>query len=392
VPAVLTAAVGLALIGFAGLLVPSLVPAIETRFGQTDAGLGLALFITASAYVLGSFAGGFVTEGTGRRPVLVAAAVVAAAGLVGEAAAGAWPAFVAAAALTGLGSGAIDGGMNGLVLDAYVGRASGKLNAAHLGFGAGALAAPFVVGQVVSQGIDWQALFAATALLALGFALVAATTAMPPGRRIRAPEAHAPPPRTPPVLTSLPFLALAVAIAAYVSAEVGVSSWLVRFLSAAPFELATAALGVYWGGLTLGRLFGALTGDRIPPVPFAVVAVLGAAAAIVGAVAAHDVLESVILFGLAGFASGPVFPVIMAIAGERYPGRSALVAGSLAGVALVGAVVYPPLMGLLSETVGIGGGMLGAAALGGLCAAALLVAHRAQDAAAAQPRRRQSPL
>jgi fucose permease len=384
VPAVLVAASGLALIGFASLLVPSLVPAIETRFGQADAAVGVALFITASAYVVGSFAGGPATERVGRRPVLSVAAVLVAAGLAGQAIAGTWPMFVAAGAVAGLGSGAIDGGMNALVLEAYGGRASGRLNAAHLGFGAGALAAPFVVGQLVPRGIDWQALFAATALLALAFAPAVARAAMPSGRHVREPNVATARSGGLVLSTSLPLLTLALAIATYVSAEIGVSTWLVRFLAAAPLAVATGALGVYWGGLTLGRLVAAIAAERIPSAPFAVAAVLGASLALVGAVAVSDVAQSVVLFGLVGFASGPVYPLIMAIAGERYPRRSALIAGSLAGVAVVGGVVYPPLMGLLSESVGIRGGMLGAAVLGVVCALAVVMATRAGDGAASR--------
>jgi fucose permease len=331
--------------------------------------------VIAGAYAAASFAGGAVTERVGRRMVLTAAAVVIAAGLGGQAAAGTWPVFLIAAVLMALGAGAIDGGMNALMLDAYGGAASGRLNAAHVGFGAGALGAPLVVGQALARGIDWQPLFAATAIPVLAFAVLLARVPMPSGRHVREPRGAATPGA--PIFANLAFVALAVAIATYVSAEIGVSTWLVRYLSTAPAELATAALGVYWGGVTLGRLAAALTASRIPTVPFAVVAVLASSVALVGALVAPDVGLSVVLFGLVGFASGPVYPLIISVAGQRFPGRGALVAGSLAGVAVVGGLVYPPLMGILSESVGIRGGMLGAAALGVVCAGAVLAARRA---------------
>lgn len=383
-PAVLIAGLGLGLIGFSSLLVPSLVPTLETRFAQSDAGVGFALFVIAVGYTVGSFAGGALTERVGRRIVLPVAAAVAAAGLAGQYGAGTWPVFVGAAVVVAVGSGAIDGGMNALVLDVYGGTASGRLNAAHLGFGVGALSAPLVVGQALGRAIDWQALFGATAVVALAFVIVLARAPMPSGRHAR--EAEAASATRTAIFTTLPFVALAIAIATYVSAEIGVSTWLVRYLSsaAAPLGLATAALGVYWGGLTLGRLVAALTAHRIPTVPFAVVAVLGTSVALVGALLASDVTLSVVLFGLVGFASGPVYPLIMSIAGRCFPRRSALVAGSLAGFAVIGGIVYPPLVGLLSASVGIRGGMFGAAVLGVFCAVAVLMAHRARDEAASR--------
>jgi fucose permease len=82
------------------------------------------------------------------------------------------------------------------------------------------------------------------------------------------------------------------------------------------------------------------------------------------------------LFAAAGVASGPIFPMILAIAGERYADRSAAVSGLLTGFGVVGGTVYPPLMGLLSVTVGLTVAMFGSAILGVVCAAAIVAFGR----------------
>jgi fucose permease len=82
-------------------------------------------------------------------------------------------------------------------------------------------------------------------------------------------------------------------------------------------------------------------------------------------------------FFAAGVASGPVFPMIVAIGGERFPDRSAAVGGSLTGMAVVGSTIYPPAMGLLSVTVGLTVAMLGSAALAIVCVLALWAFGRA---------------
>jgi MFS family permease len=87
------------------------------------------------------------------------------------------------------------------------------------------------------------------------------------------------------------------------------------------------------------------------------------AAALVGAVVAPSLPVSVALFALAGFASGPVYPLIIAIGGERFPGRSAAVGGFLSGTAVVGGLFYPPVMGLMSVTVGLPSAMIGTAVI-----------------------------
>jgi len=171
-----------------------------------------------------------------------------------------------------------------------------------------------------------------------------------------------------------PFAALAIAIGCYVASEVGISNWLVRFLSAAPLATATAGLSLFWGGLTLGRLLSSLVADRLHPVAFAAITVGLASVALGAAVAVPAIPVSIALFGVCGFFFGPVYPMIMVVGGTLYPHRLAAVSGGLGAAAVAGGVIYPPIMGLLSDQVGLGAGMIGAGALAAASAVALVVA------------------
>jgi len=70
------------LIGWIGLLSPSLIRSIKEGFDQTDAGIGLYYFVYAVAYATGSLGGGLVTERLGRRTVLTLGAALTGIGLV----------------------------------------------------------------------------------------------------------------------------------------------------------------------------------------------------------------------------------------------------------------------------------------------------------------------
>jgi fucose permease len=184
------------------------------------------------------------------------------------------------------------------------------------------------------------------------------------------------------LLSDRVLLALAIAIGCYVASEVGVSNWLVRFLEAAPIGLATTALTLYWGGLTVGRLVSARIGDRFDHTAFATIASVATGIAIMLAVVAPSLELSIVLFGIAGVTSGPIFPLIVAIGGERFPDRSAAVGGYMAGAAVVGGLSYPPVMGLLSVTVGLPAAMIGSGALALIAAVTLLFARRPDSPAA----------
>ena len=349
------------LIGWSSLLVPSLIRSIEHDFGQTDAGMGLFYLLNAGAYVTGSMGGGLVTERIGRRRVLATGALLIALGLVALATVTSWPLFLLAAVPFGLGSGAIDGGGNALFLDLFASGRGRALNLLHLFFSLGALGSPFMVGRLVESGIPWQVVMVGTAAVAVLLAGVLAVLEMPSGHHD---GVSADPAAASGRLALDPLLlALAVAIALYVASEIGVSNWLVRFLSSAPLGIATTSLTLFWAGLTLGRLVSARLADRFDHARFAAASSVVMAVALVGAVVVPSLPVSVALFALAGFVSGPVYPLIIAIGGERFPSRSAAVGGFLAGTAVVGGLFYPPVMGLMSVTVGLPAAMIGTAVI-----------------------------
>ncbi len=366
------------LIGWTGLLVPSLIRSIEHDFNQTDAGLGIFYFVNAVAYASGSLGGGIVTERFGRKAVLALAAAILILGLVLIGSVPVWAIVLLAAVPAGLGAGAIDGGTNGMILDLFPTSRGRALNTLHLFFSVGALSSPLIVGRLVEAGIAWQAIVIGTAAVALPIGVMLAVIPMPDGRHQGAPVAgEATPGR---LAFRWPLIVLEVAIACYVASEIGVSSWLVRFLEEAPLATATTGLSLFWAGLALGRLVSARISDRFDHLVFATVSAAAAGIAVIAAVLIPSLGGSIALFAIAGFASGPVFPLIVAIGGERHPGRSAAVSGFLTGAAVLGSVIYPPVMGFLSVNVGLAVAMFGTGLLSIASAGALLLARERRPA------------
>lgn len=372
-------AIAFLLIGWSGLLVPALIRSVKESFGQSDAGIGLFYFLFSAAWAAGAFGGGLVTERLGRRSVLTLAAALIALGLIGLGLAPSWPVFLVAALPGGLGAGMIDGGGNGLFLDLYQSGRGRALNLLHLFFSIGALAAPVTVGLLVVNGVEWRSVILATGLAAVPVAIMFGIVPMPGGRRERA---HGPNPpnatasRARPPRLAAPLLLMAFAIACYVASEVGVSSWLVRYLEPAPLSVATLALTLYWVGIAVGRLVSSLLADRFDHRRFTLACAVGLAVTLFGAILVPSLPVSIGLFALAGFASGPIFPMIIALGGERYRDRSTAVSGFLGGSGVIGSIVYPSIMGFMSVTVGLTVAMLGNAVLALACAFALVLVGR----------------
>jgi MFS transporter, FHS family, glucose/mannose:H+ symporter len=367
------------LIGWSGLLIPSLIRSVKDGFAQSDAGIGVFYFLYALVYAAGSLGGGLLTERVGRRTVLSLGAVLHGFGLIALGAAPSWPVFLLAALPAGLGVGVIDGGGNGLFLDLFKTERGRALNLLHLCFSLGALTAPLVVGRLVEGGAAWQSILMGTGVVAIVVGILFAVVAMPSGRHHGTAGADgdvaavAPGGRR---RLPTPLLLLALAIACYVASEVGVSNWLVRFLEPAPLTQATTALALFWAGLTLGRLTAARLADRYDHTRFTIVSAAATGVVLIGAILIPSLPVSVALFALAGFATGPVFPMIIVIGGDRYPERSSAVSGFLGGSAVVGSIIYPPIMGFLSVTVGLTIAMLGTVLLAFACAGSLVLVSR----------------
>ena len=368
-----TSFAGFALLGWMGLLLPSLIREVQGDFGQTDAGFGFLYFVSAVFYAAGSIGSGVLHERFGRRTILAAGAALIGTGLLVEGLAPTWPVLLLGVAFAGTGGGAIDSGLNGLFMDLFAARSGGPLNALHLFFGVGAMFAPPIVGWLVIGGADWRWILAGTAVVAFCFVLPMRSAGRFADRRHH--HAHAAGGAGPgPLGDRLPLVALAVAIACYISAEIGVSSWTVAYLSDESLGLATLALGAFWAGLALGRLAAARFADRFDPVALASVAGVVAGIAVGVVVVAHSGAFAIVILAIAGFAFAPIYPLIMSIAGRLYPGRTAQVSATLTVAGVVGSIVYPPLMGILSPVAGLGAGMAGAALLAICCAASIRTA------------------
>jgi fucose permease len=374
----LAAGAAYALVGWRGLLVPSLILLVEPAFGQTDAGMGAYFLATALAYAVGSLFGGRLIRALSARMIIPAALVLMAAGLLLQGFTGTWPVFALAGIIVSLGASTADVGINALVLDLFPHARGRALNLLHVMYGAGALTAPLLIAFVIGAGLPWPWVLTGTGVMLLVAA--AALVATVPAEPVKIEPAHdrvddgaagVQARRLPRFL-----LVMALATGCYVAAEAGVSDWLVRYLSDLPFTLASTALTLFWGGIAAGRLVFARIGNRLEPQATAsVLAIVGAVLLAVAVVVPVSPV-SPILFGAVGLAFGPIFPLIVASAGARMPGRSATVTGTLIFAAVVGAVIYPPAVGFMSVTVGLQVAMGGAAVLAFACGIAAWAARR----------------
>lgn len=372
------------MIGWRSMLVPALIRSIQSTYGQTDAGLGVYFLATALGYAGGSLMGGTLLRSLGSRVTLSAAAFAMSVALIVQGLAPSWFVFLPAGVVAGIAGAVSDVGINTLYLDLFPRSRGRALNLLHLTWSVAAFTAPLTVALLIGVGLPWPWVMLGSGVVWMGVcvALVATVpsdarhhvhgggedrpTAEVPGREPDGRRRGLP----------LPLLVMAVAIGCYVAAEAAVSDWLVRVLEDLPHAVASLALSLFWAGLAVGRAVFAKIGNRVEPLGAASTMVAVAAVLLVAALTVPVPALSLVLFGAVGVAFGPVFPLIVAAAGSRMPGRTATVSTVLTFSAVLGAASFPPGVGFLSEAIGLQTAMLGTALLALAAAVALLVARR----------------
>ncbi|MET8524907.1 MFS transporter [Micromonospora sp. NPDC005172] len=337
-------------------------PSIRGDFGVPTEAVGLLLAAGTVGYLTSSVLAGFTLARLGVGALLAGSTLLASLALTGYALSPGLAVIVGCALLLGLGSGAIDSGLNAYAAGAFGPR---HMNWLHAFFGLGVAIGPLIMTAALSAGLAWRwgygIVAAAQLALASAFALtVRAWRRSDPasGSVTETPEAV--PPVRVPILTTLRLPVVwsgTLAFALYVAIEVSAGLWAFllltqgRGLSAA---VAGGCVSAYWGSLFVGRVVQGVVAERLGPrlvlrVSLAGMAVGAALVAVPGS-AVLAVLGLVVV----GFAAAPVFPLLTLTTPERVGAAHADRAiGLQIGAAGLGAALVPAGLGVLISTVSV---------------------------------------
>ncbi|MHB8381071.1 MAG: MFS transporter [Candidatus Binataceae bacterium] len=305
---------------------------------------GLVVSAVAAGYFAALIAGGEIAHRRSAQQMLRGAMVLVSAGLCGVALAPRLGVMLVAAAVAGLGQGAIDIAANAIVADLNRERLGAALNYLHVMFGIGALLGPVIAGFALRSHVRYE----------IAFGGGAAVTAMVAMMLWRAPavDTRAAPDEAEGALAMLAhptIWVIAAVLLLYVGAETGVGAWLFSYLRArttVSAAVASWAVSLYWSGLVAGRMAGGALAHRSAPKAMSVLAALLSAVAIAGLVAGPSapVFAAAMIF-LIGVGYGPVFPNMIAIGAAAFPAEVGRMTSVVAAGGAIGAILVPWMMG-----------------------------------------------
>ena len=341
------------------------IPAFRAAFGATPAVAGLGLSAEFTGALIGIV--GYhlllaraVSPGQGDRRLLRWSYALMALGTIGFALAPSWPLSLAAAVVTGLGSGGIDYGLNHLFTIGYGHRSAGMLNLLNAYFGVGAVIGPALIGWVGAGRYPW--LFGAVAVLSV---LLIPTlrgvrpTRVPaePGAVIPAPspseisKVSSPGPGRPRSRTRVIVAAFVAIYVLYVAIESGVGGWEPTHLEAVgyPATVAATATSAFWLALTAGR-FLAIPVSLRWPAPAIVTACCAGMVVFLGLATIPSAAPWA--YGGLGFMCAPIWATGLPWLDRAAP-RVAAAGAYVMATSMLGGIVFPPLLGRAIEVAGV---------------------------------------
>jgi fucose permease len=381
----------LAYVGFISLGLPDgqlgvAWPSMRSAFGVPIGAVGVLLAVGVTGYLSSSVLTGFALSRLGVGWLLTGSTALVALGLGGYAGAPAFAVVAACALLVGLGSGAIDAGLN-VYAAAHFGPR--HMNWLHASYGFGATLGPLVMTAVLQAGLGWRWGYGITAAVQAVLAIAFGVTArawkdrQPPPRAVPAGGVDTRPERRSAFHVPAVWLG-AFTFAAYTGIEVAAGLWAFTLLTEGrgfPAGVAGVCVSVYWGSLFVGRLLYGVVAERLNNGLVLLICMGGiAGGAVVIALPASGWVAVVGLMMIGAF-SAPVFPLLTLTTADRV---GATHTGPAVGIQIaaagLGGVAFPAGIGVLLDwwgTDALAWALVGlAAALVGAYLLTLRVARR----------------
>jgi fucose permease len=351
----------IAYIGFISLGLPDTLigvawPSVRHTFGLQQDTVGWLFLGTSCSYFLASFFTGRLLATLGIGWLLALSSVLVALSGFGYGLAPAWVLFAMCSLLHGLGSGAIDAGLNHQVAHHFAAR---HMTWLHACYGVGATLGPVIMTSAIASRGSWRAGYVTVAValscLSLLFALTRKSWDAPGGTQEAGPEDQ-----RVGILETLrnPLVRLQVAIFfLYTGLEVTVGQWSFTVLTESrnlQLETAGAAVAGFWASLVAGRVISGFVVERvgIDRLLRVSIAIVVAGALLFAANPPHPF--SAVALSIIGLGLASIYPCLMTRTPERL-GRAlaAHAIGFQVGAAMLGAAALPGISGLLAQRFGL---------------------------------------
>lgn len=340
------------------------------QFGIGVLGMGTLVSVLHVASTLAPAVMGMLADRLGKKKVLVTFTILFGGGCLLAAVSGFLGLFVVSLLIIGAGYSVCESLTSAVCVEVNAQDGSRYINLTQCLLSVGAILGPVVMGLLPEFSFDtWRLLYIFCGVPLVVIGLILSRLPFPKGERVKEMGSGAKH-----LLLSPVFLALVVGIFLYVGLENGFGYFLEPLFATKTGGATLSAYGIsaYWAGMAVARLIYSLRPYR--PRRAVQLSFAAAAAAFVAMILLPGGWACFVLCFAVGFAYGPVWSTLVAGAAERFPQHKAGATGLMSAACGVGGIVYPVIMGAVTDfaDIRVGFVLLAVSALAGAALAFVL--------------------
>jgi fucose permease len=327
-----------------GPTLPAMIAELNIDYGTS----GNIFFGQYFGFLITSFIAGLLADRFGFKTVLILAGLLLALGVGGYSSFQNTALLGGSLFIIGLGLGAIELGANAAIVEAHPEKRGLYLNLMAVMHGLGSLLAPLFAGLLLSMNVSWRAIYRWDIALILLFIYLFSFVRFPKSQEKNSIDFKH--------ITQIAFKGnlpwFYCAIAFYVAAEIGMSSWLVTFLQeirGASVASSTQSLSLFFAMLMIGRLGGGFIVQRLGYVRAILFASIGSLLCITAGI----FTDLSIFLPATGLFFSIIFPTFTAAVSVDHPENTSSILGLLFTFAGLGGILGPWLIGWMSDWLGL---------------------------------------
>ena len=330
---------------------------VGASFGLTTDRLGLLTTALSVGLLISVLLCGYIVDRTPVKLVIILGQILLTAGLVLFSRTDLFLVALIAFFMMGIAGGVIEVVTNTIIANEYAHNRGLGMNILHSFFGIGALIGPFFSGLFLDLGHSWRLTYMSASLLS-GLALMLLFfTAFP--RQVDSDRIEL---STAVDIVKSPYaLLLGLLVLFYVGSEMGINYWSVLYMERRmdiSTLIASSYLSYFWIAMTAGRYICAAAAKKIGE--WALLAILT-----IGALVGYALFlmtdvgwaAGVAMTGAGMFFSG-IFPIIMALGGNRFSHALGTINGFLMSFMAGGILIFPWLVGIIAQRTNLDIGMM----------------------------------
>ncbi|MBN1881653.1 MAG: MFS transporter [Deltaproteobacteria bacterium] len=330
---------------------------VGASFGLTTDRLGLLTTALSVGLLISVLLCGYIVDRTPVKLVIILGQIFLTAGLLLFSSTGLFWAALVAFFMIGVAGGVIEVVTNTIIADAYAHNRGLGMNILHSFFGIGALIGPFFSGLFLDLGHPWRFTYMNAALLSGLVLMLLFFTAFP--RQVDSERIEL---STAVDIVKSPYaLLLGLLVLLYVGSEMGINYWSVLYMEKRmdiSTLIASSYLSYFWIAMTAGRYVCAAISKKIGEWGLLLILTIGALVGY-GLFLTVDVgwAAGVAMTGAGVFFSG-IFPILMALGGNRFSHALGSINGFLMSFMAGGMLIFPWLVGVIAQRTSLDTGMM----------------------------------